>query len=99
MKDKNKFRASKQWKEFRKKLSSSRKTDELTLSPLRKGFNVHHLDLNKDNYCNLENEDNFCVLNKKTHDVVHFLYTYYRKDKNVLKRLEYILEKMCELNT
>lgn len=96
--DKTKFRASKEWKEFRKKLSV-RKTDEITLSPLRKGYNIHHLDLNKDNYCNIENENNFCVLNKKTHEVLHFLYSYYKKDKSILKRLKIILERMCEINT
>lgn len=97
MDSKTKFRASKEWKEFRKKLSD-RKTDEITLNTLRKGYNIHHLDLNKDNYCNIENENNFCVLNKKTHDMVHFLYSYYRKDKSILKRLEFILERMYELN-
>lgn len=95
---KTQFRATKEWKEFRKRMSK-RKLDEVTSSPLRKGFNVHHLDLNADNYCNIENENNFCVLNKKTHDVVHFLYNYYRKDKDVLKRLKLVLDKMCKLNT
>ena len=40
----------------------------------------------------------FAYLNHETHKVVHYLYTYYRKDKDVIKRLEQMLEEMYQIN-
>ena len=90
------FRKSKAWKDFTKELKEERKVDALTLAKLRKGSLSHHLDLNPDNYEKLD-KDNFECLNMKSHDVVHFMYTYYRKDPNILNRLKEILDKMVLL--
>ena len=32
------------------------------------------------------------------HDVVHYLYGYYRNDKDILKRLKKELDKMVQIN-
>ena len=91
------FRETKVWRDFSKELKAERKVDALTLAKLRKRSITHHLDLNPDNYEVLD-KDNFECLNMKSHDVVHFLYNYYKKDREVLTRLECILEKMVLLN-
>lgn len=96
-KEKQKFRATAQWKKFRNFLKKNRKVDELTNSPLRKGWQLHHLDLDPKNYKTLL-EENFSCLNIKSHDLIHFLYRYYEKDKTIINRLENILEKMYKIN-
>lgn len=94
---KQKFRQSKAWKDFRKKMMNIQKVDQITLKKLLKGFHLHHLDMSAENYKDL-NPNNFACLNKSLHEVVHTLYRYYRKDRDVLKRLKKILDKMIELN-
>lgn len=91
------FRKSKTWKEFTKALKAERKVDALTNAKLRKGSLSHHLDLNPDNYEKLIKE-NFECLNMKSHDVVHFMYNYYKKDPAIIDRLKDILHKMVLLN-
>ena len=93
---KKQFRQTKEWKAFREKMKE-RKVDALTLQKLRKGWNLHHLDLDALHYGDLS-EHKFECLNNKSHDVVHFLYNYYKKDRSVLERLKNILDKMVELN-
>lgn len=96
-KEKSKIRRSAKWKKFRGYLKKKRKVDEITLSPLYKGFQVHHKDLHFENYAIL-NPDNFSTLNRKSHDFIHWLYNYYSKDKKVLDRIKNILDDMIELN-
>ena len=91
------FRKSKTWKDFTKELKAERKVDALTLAKLRKGSLSHHLDLNPDNYEVLD-KANFECLNMKSHDVVHFMYNYYKKDPAIIDRLKDILHKMVLLN-
>lgn len=91
---KDKVRRSKEWKELRKKIQSQYNgKDPITNSKLYTGFNVHHLDMSVENYDNLSME-RFVPLNKMTHDTIHFLYRYYRKDKNILERIREVLERM-----
>lgn len=91
---KDKVRRSKEWKELRKKIQSQYNgKDPITNSNLYKGFNVHHLDMSIENYDNLSIE-RFVPLNKKTHDMIHFLYRYYLNDKNILERIKELLERM-----
>ena len=94
---KKEFRKSKEWKEFTKALKEERKVDALTLQKLRKGSLSHHLDLNPDNYKVLD-KANFETLNMKSHEVVHFMYNYYKKDPAIIDRLKDILHKMVLLN-
>lgn len=93
----SKFRASSKWKNFRKYMKQLWKIDYITQSPLRTGYNLHHLDMSDENYEVLD-KNLFIPLNKKTHDVLHFIYSYYKKDKTILSRLEEILDKMVEIN-
>ncbi len=95
MKKENKsFLQSKIWKNFRKVVYQKfHGIDPLTKSKLRKGYKVHHCDQRKSNYYNLD-EERLLPLNSKSHDCVHFLYEYWRKDKSILDRLEEILIKM-----
>ena len=71
--------------------------DQLTLKPLRKGFNVHHLDMRDENYTILK-EERFRPLNSDSHDCVHFLYRYYKKDPFIIDRLRAILDLMVKYN-
>lgn len=96
-KKKSKFRASKEWK--LKKLYEKKRAggkDEITLKPLYKGWTLHHEDLNPDNYEKMNS--NFLCCNKKTHEVVHWLFTYYKTDVTILDRLKAELDKMKALN-
>lgn len=96
-KAKRKFRATKEWKNFRMKMKRlSKNRCCLTGTLLRKGFQVHHLDLNPEHYEDL-NEENFVCLNKRSHELVHTIFIYWMKDKGIIDRLVKILEKMEEL--
>lgn len=94
---KSKVRSRVAWKNFRERLRKERKVDALTNMKLNKGWELHHLNLNIAEYDKFIDE-NFECLNTKSHDVVHFLYTYYRKDAAILDRLKAILDKMVALN-
>lgn len=72
---KAKFRCSKAWKDFRKKIMNEQDNKDLiTGRKLYKGFNVHHKKLTNDMevYRDLSNSDNFVALNKSTHEAVHW---------------------------
>lgn len=95
---KSKFRQSKEWRAFRVKIAEKQdKKDIITGKPLRKGYNCHHLNMDADNYDKLI-EENFIAVNKNTHETLHFLFRYYKNDKDVLDRIKQILDKMVELN-
>lgn len=94
---KKEFRQSKAWKDFRKKMMNIQKIDQLTLKKLYKGWNLHHLCMKEEFYDDL-NPNNFACLNKASHECIHFLFTYYRKDHDILKRLKKILDEMEQLN-
>ena len=95
---KAKLRATKEWKTFRTKVSEKQgKKDFITGKPLRKGYNCHHLDMSAENYDKLV-EENFIAVNKQTHDALHFLFRYYKNDKDILEKFKEVLDKMVELN-
>lgn len=94
---KREFRKSKEWREFSKSLKAEKKVDALTLQPLRKGSLTHHMDLHPDNYTVLD-PDHFECFNMKSHDFIHFIFNYYKKDRSVLERLKNILDKMVTLS-
>jgi len=70
---KEKVRRSREWKEFRKKLIAAQKIDPITKKKLTTGCNVHHLDLNVNHYSDLK-EENFVVLNRQSHEIIHALF-------------------------
>ena len=96
---KKKLRNSKKWKELRHQKNVEQKSvDVISGRKLLKGCCLHHIDLRIENYDKLDNHDNFILLNKKTHEMVHFIYNIYSKDKKVIDRLVELLDKMVEIN-
>ena len=95
---KAKFRKTKEWREFRKRIFDKQEgKDVITGKKLYKCYNVHHLDMSPENYDSLT-EENFIAVNKATHEALHFLFRYYKNDKDILNRIKQVLEKMTELN-
>lgn len=91
-KEKAQFRKSKEWLEFREYMKAKfNNKDAITGENLRKGWNLHHMDLNSDNYTNLD-ENYFIPLNKGTHEKLHAMYIFCRKEDRVIKLFEYINE-------
>lgn len=81
-KERNKFRKTKQWLDFRKQMAALYgNKDAITGDKLRKGWNLHHMDQCEDNYQVL-NPDHFLPLNKGTHELLHRMYTFIVKAKN-----------------
>lgn len=93
--DRRQFRRSSKWKRFRIecKIHYAR-LDYITGKQLRRDWNLHHLDLRVSNYDNLSDIRKFLPLNKDTHEFIHWLYNFYKQDKNILKRIESVLVKM-----
>ncbi len=92
------FRQKKIWKTFKHTMNVKDKgKDYITNKKLLRGYELHHLDLNPDNYSVL-NEDNFISLNKMTHKVIHFIYGCYKEDEGIMDRLKEVLDKMIEIN-
>lgn len=95
---KNKFRQTKEWKEWRKKIAENQNNiDIITGKKLYKGFNCHHLDMSSENYEQLI-EENFIAVNKNTHEIIHNLFRYYKTDETILERLKEVLDQMKKLN-
>ena len=100
-KDKNKFRRSKKWTDFRKKLRKERKVDALTGKALTPRANLHHMDLDEDHYTNLTNEDNFLFLNTQSHEIIHFFYGHGKNRKDwraLIAKLVELLELHDKIN-
>lgn len=51
-----------------------------------------------ENYGDLEDHSKFRPLNKSTHELIHTLYKYYRKDPKVLDRLKELMDLMVQFN-
>jgi len=97
-KSKTKFRQSRPWKDFKKeKYIESGKTDFITGHKLRKMWQLHHRNLDEKKYQNLRG-DWFLCCNNLTHKVIHWLWTYYKKDPQIIDRLKSEMEKMAEIN-
>ena len=72
--EKTKFRRSKAWKELRDKIRDKQKVDPITEKPLSRTYNLHHGDLNPNNYTNISDETHFVGLNSTSHELLHFVY-------------------------
>lgn len=97
-KRKRSFRGSRRWKEFRHKIHVKfNGRDPITGKKLLKGASCHHLDLNENNYSQLD-EEKFIPLNKLTHSTIHWAFTYYKDDPGFIDRLKYWLDRMVEIN-
>lgn len=96
---KKKVRDTPEWKQLRIDIASEHDNlDAITNRKLLKGWNCHHCDMSVDNYDKLDDHSHFVPLNKSSHELVHTLFRYYRKDKGVLDRLKAILDLMDKLN-
>ena len=92
------FLRSLKWKRWRyTMLDYYNNKDCITNKPLRAKWNLHHLDLREENYQVLK-EERFRPLNSDTHDCVHFLYRYYKKDPFIIDRLRVLLDLMVKYN-
>ena len=97
-KKKRAFRNTKAWKTFRHSIFVRDKgKDYITGKKLLKGYECHHLDLDKENYKKLD-EENFLCLNKLSHKFIHWIYPLYIKDENVVERFIEVLNKMKHIN-
>lgn len=101
-KAKQKFRSTSTWKNFRQLLRKERRVDEITLQPLRSGFQVHHMILHgrgsdEESYQDLSDKKNFRCYQAMTHRVIHWLFNFYKKDPTILDRIKSDLELMKEL--
>ena len=97
-KSKRNFRNSKKWKDFKREMKSKcAGIDAVTLHKLRKGYNLHHRNLDEKQYENLRG-DWFLCCNNLTHKVIHWLWTYYKTDPAIIDRLREEMEKMQEIN-
>lgn len=99
-KERQRFRNTKQWKEFRRKLIEKQKKDAITGNPLTITANCHHCLLDYERYTEL-NDENFVMLNKESHDVTHFFFLKSKPRewrKRVLNLIK-ILKKMEKLNS
>ena len=97
---KRNLRNTKAWKKLRHdKNVEQGGIDPITCGKLTKTANLHHMDLFFENYTKIEDHDKFVLLNKLTHDFVHWIYKYYVKDKSVIERIVKILDKMVEINS
>ena len=91
---KSKFRRSVEWKNFRNRMADLYDNkDAITGKPLRKGWNLHHLDMSVENYQDLD-ESKFIPLNKSTHEMLHQVFRY----SYAIDKLTYYVDKMNQLN-
>lgn len=97
--ERKQFRKSPVWKKFRTYMKRKHYSiDTITCVPLTKTWNLHHINMSHKQYDDLSDENMFLPLNEDTHKCVHYLYSFYKKDKQVMTRLTNLLEKMYEVN-
>lgn len=97
-KEKSRVRQTKAWRQLKDTVIERYwGLDPVTKAPLRKRWNLHHCDLRKEHYADLSPEK-FFPLNEKTHEFVHWLYSYYVKDVNILDRLKMVMNIMLSAN-
>ena len=88
------FRKTDAWHKFKHKCRLHTSRDFITKQPLERDWNLHHLDLNIQRYDHISDMKRFMPLNKKTHEVIHELYKWYKKDHKVLERIKKTLDLM-----
>lgn len=92
---KQEFRTSDTWREFREDFLAENTEDYITHKSLKPDAHVHHLCETDsiEEYKKLDPE-RFVPLNEKMHDVVHAMYSEYCRDPAVIDRLKDVLDKM-----
>ena len=56
------------------------------------------MNQDEETYEDLSAPGNFVALNRYTHKMLHYFFTYYKKDRAVLDRLKKMMDEMIELN-
>lgn len=95
---KRKVRASAEWAELRSQIRDDQKTDPISMRPLTRTFNLHHLSQDERFYDDLS-RDRFVGLNDYSHRCVHYLYDIVVRegDYNVFERLQLIIQRMLDI--
>lgn len=96
-KEKDLFRKTSVWKEFRNRLKAERKVDALTGRKLTKTWNCHHERFDPALYLDLD-EQYFLCLNNQMHDVVHICVSETIKDPEFMNRLSEIVQFHIKIN-
>lgn len=95
---KTKFRRSARWTRFRKAIKKEQRIDPITGSPLTPKANLHHLDLDEQHYTDISDRSRFIMLNKTSHELVHFVYSSHDGWQHALAALADICSRMDDLN-
>ena len=98
---KRKVRNSPEWAELRQlKFKEQNGVDPITLRPLNRGFNCHHMQCEDWKKYGDLNPEYFVCLNTKTHECIHLLWDIVKRegDYDVFTRIIFYLKKMEELN-
>ena len=95
---KRKIRASAEWADLRNLIRDEQKIDPISMRPLTRSFNLHHLSQDERYYDDLSRE-RFVGLNDYSHRCVHYLYDIVVRedDYNVLERLRLIIQQMIDI--
>lgn len=90
------FRRSDPWHKWKAKCRLHCSKDFITKQPLQSDWNLHHLDLEISRYDHITDMKRFMPLNKKSHEIIHEVYKWYKRDHKVLDRMKKVLELMEE---
>lgn len=96
-KEKEKFRRTSTWKAFKKLMDKLQPFDYVTKKKLTKRHQLHHLDLNPEHYTILDN-NNFINLNPETHKIIHWIYSRYTRDPEIINRIKEVIDIMYKIN-
>lgn len=99
--DKAGFRMTPEWHEWKAVCKENcGGVDFITDERLKRGWELHHLDMNNSAYSRLGNIEDFLPLNKESHKCIHFLYPFFKKCKGtgewkeMMDRIEIVLSIM-----
>ena len=95
-KERQSFRKTDAWHKWKAKCRLHTSKDFITKEPLCRNWNLHHLDLNVQRYDNITDMNRFMPLNPKTHEIIHELFKWYKKDHKVIDRIKKTLDLMEE---
>ena len=90
------FRKTDKWHKWKAKCRLHTSKDFITKDPLCRNWNLHHLDLNIQRYDHIDDMNRFMPLNPKTHEVIHEIFKWYKKDHKVIDRIKKTLDLMEE---
>lgn len=95
-KERQAFRKTDAWRKWKAKCRLHTTKDFITKEPLCRNWNLHHLDLNVQRYNHIDDMNRFMPLNPKTHELIHELFKWYKKDHKVIDRIKKTLDLMEE---